>query len=81
MLEIALKYIPWIISASTIVAVIIQGNMHPKAWLITIANQSLWLLWIVLSQEWGFLPLNAAMWVVAIRNHIKWTRLAAREVI
>lgn len=48
------------------------GNKHPKAWLVGIFNQALWLGWIIYTESWGLIPMNIGMWVICLRNHIKW---------
>lgn len=50
------------------------GNKHPKAWLIGLGNQLLWLIWICVVGAWGLLPMNVALWIVYGRNHLKWQR-------
>ena len=65
---------PWFMSAITIWMTVLAGNKHPSAWLIGLFNQALWLAWIVASQNWGLLPMNAALWVVYARNYWKWQR-------
>lgn len=53
---------------------VLAGNKHPKAWAIGIANQVLWLIWIIAANEWGFLPMNIALWIVYTRNHFRWSK-------
>lgn len=65
-------YLPWLLSALTIWMTLLAGNKHPKAWLIGLANQVLWLVWIIAIQKWGLLPMNFAMWFLYLRNHLKW---------
>ena len=65
-------YLPWLLSAITIWMTVMAGNKHPSAWLVGLANQALWLGWIVSTEAWGLLPMNAALWVVYARNHWKW---------
>lgn len=65
-------YLPWLLSAITIWMTLLAGNLHPKAWLVGLLNQALWLVWIVATGTWGLIPLNAALWVVYGRNHLKW---------
>jgi hypothetical protein len=65
-------YLPWLLSAITIWMTLLAGNKHPRAWEVGLVNQALWLGWIVATANWGFLPMNVALWVVYMRNHLKW---------
>ena len=65
-------YLPWLLSVITIWMTVLAGNKHPSAWFVGILNQALWLGWIVMTENWGFLPMNLALWVVYGRNHFKW---------
>lgn len=66
--------LPWLMSGLTIYMTLLAGNKHPSAWLVGLVNQALWLTFIVLTKTWGLLPMNAALWVVYARNHLKWRR-------
>lgn len=65
-------YLPWLLSAITILMTVMAGNKHPKAWAVGLVAQALWLVWIVLSQTWGLLPMNVVLWAVYARNHWRW---------
>lgn len=67
-------YLPWLLSAITIYMTVLAGNKHRNAWLFGLANQALWLIWIMTTGAYGLLPMNAALWVVYARNHLKWSR-------
>ena len=66
------EFLPWVLSAITVYMAILAGNKHPNAWLVGLFNQGLWLVWIVGTMSWGFLPMNIAFWIVYLRNHFKW---------
>lgn len=66
------EILPWILSAITVYMTILAGNKNPNAWLVGLFNQGLWLVWIVGTMSWGFLPMNIAFWIVYLRNHFKW---------
>ena len=68
------EYFPWLMSAVTIWMTLLTGNKHRSAWMIGLGNQALWLIWIVTMQAWGLLPMNAALWAVYARNHLKWNK-------
>jgi hypothetical protein len=70
-------YLPWLLSAITIYMTVLAGNKSRNAWLFGLVNQALWLVWIIVTASWGLLPMNAALWVVYSRNHLKWRKAAA----
>lgn len=74
MRDLIAAYLPWLMSAITIWMTLLAGNKHRLAWAIGLGNQALWLTWIVVTGAWGLLPMNAALWVVYARNHLKWVR-------
>jgi hypothetical protein len=74
MRQAIIVYLPWILSAVTIWMTLLAGNKHKSAWLVGLANQALWAVWIVVSQNWGLVPLNLALWLVYGRNHLKWRK-------
>ena len=74
MIEFTKDYLPWLLSTITIWMTLLAGNKHPKAWLVGLGNQLLWLIWIVCAGSWGLLPMNIALWIVYGRNHFKWSR-------
>lgn len=67
-----MNYLPWLMSAITIYMTVLAGNKSKYAWAVGLFNQALWLFWIVSTSSWGFLPMNAALWIVYWRNHFKW---------
>ncbi|MGO1160554.1 hypothetical protein ACTOV4_01190 [Brucella sp. C7-11G] len=67
------QLLPWVLSAITIYMTVLAGNRSRHAWLVGLFNQALWLVWIVSIGSWGLLPMNAALWIVYTRNHLKWT--------
>lgn len=67
--------IPYILSAITIWMFLLAGNKTKWTWLVGLANQGLWLTWIIISSTWGLLPMNVALWIVYARNHLKWNKL------
>ena len=74
MIQMYIKYGPWLLSTVTIALTIMQGNKYKHAWSLTLVNQVLWLAWIIASGTYGFILLNLSMWVVCIRNHLKWRK-------
>ena len=71
------QYLPWLLSAITIWSSFLAGNKDIKAWKVALCNQFLWSVWVIVSQTWGFVPLNIALWIVYYRNYRKWKNEAA----
>jgi len=67
-----IAYLPWLLSAITIYTMFLAGDRKSYTWLVGLANQALWLTWIVASEAWGLIPMNIALWAVYARNHLKW---------
>lgn len=70
--QLVVEGLPWLLSAITIWMTVLAGNKDRSAWIVGLANQALWLAWIVASGTYGMLPMNIALWVVYARNHWKW---------
>jgi hypothetical protein len=69
-----IAYLPWLLSAVTIYMNVLAGNKHPRAWAVGLLGQVGWLAWIMVSKNWGFLPMNIALWLVYGRNHFHWRK-------
>jgi nicotinamide riboside transporter PnuC len=63
-----------ITSAVTIFAMWAAGSKKSWAWLLGIANQIPWLIFIYVFKAWGLLPLTVALTITYTRNHILWRR-------
>lgn len=72
MTDAIVLHLPWLLSAITIYMTVLAGNKTRWAWSLGLANQALWLTWIIASQSWGLIPMNIALWIVYARNHLKW---------
>ena len=68
------ELMPWVMSVITIYMNVLAGNKSRHAWAIGLLNQALWLYWIVATENYGFLPMNLALWIVYGRNHLKWAK-------
>lgn len=73
--ELIRLYLPWLLSAMTIWMMVLAGNHSPAAWIVGLANQTLWLVWVATVGAWGLLPLTVVLTVVYVRNFRKWSAL------
>lgn len=65
--------LPWLLSVITIWMTVLAGNKNRHAWAVGLLGQIGWSVWIVAIGAWGLLPLNITLWVLYIRNHLKWS--------
>jgi hypothetical protein len=65
-------YLPWLLSALSLVMSVLTGNKWRHVWLFGLGIQCVWVAWIVAAQAYGFLPLCLALFVIYARNHLKW---------
>lgn len=72
--QVIITYLPYLISIVTLWVMKITGDNNPKAWLFTILNQFLWLFWIWISGNNGFIILNIGIIAISLRNHFKWKK-------
>lgn len=79
MTEYIVKYMPWFLSAISIGMTIMAGNLHKKAWLFGLVAQVFWSVWIMCSENYGFIPQNVLFYGVYIRNHLRWSKLNLQE--
>lgn len=70
--EFVLLYLPYILSAIGVFMILKAGDMRRYAWIIGIAAQVLWFIWIMTSENYGFLFQNVALVIVYARNYYKW---------
>jgi hypothetical protein len=70
--------LPYLLSISTVIGVLRQGNKDNLGWYIMLANQSVWLAWILLSGSYGFLLMNIVLWFVSIRNILLWRKASKK---
>ena len=69
-----LQYFPWVLSAITLIQMWMSGKKYKNSWLVTIINQVFWFVWIRESANWGLLPMNLGILILAIRNHYLWIK-------
>jgi len=69
----------WVLSLTTVASLWLAGNKWRWCWLFSAANQVLWVIWNVTSENWGFMPMSLIFMAVAIRNHRIWNRKDQNE--
>lgn len=72
------QLIPLATSLVTLTGMWLAGNKNYWGWALGIANQGLWLAFIIVFEAWGLLPLMFALLFIYSRNLIRWRNEASR---
>lgn len=64
--------IPLATSLGTLLGMYLAGSKRWEGWAVGLANQALWLWFIVQFEAWGLLPLLVALVFVYTRNLLLW---------
>lgn len=64
----------WVLSATSGLMLWLMGNKSKLGPRIGIANQVLWIIYAVWTEQWGLLPGVLAYTVIHVRNAIRWGR-------
>jgi hypothetical protein len=72
--QFLIDFLPWLLSANTLYVMFLAGNKNKYTWILGLIGQVLWLVWIILTESWGLIPMNIGLWVVYARNHLKWRK-------
>lgn len=66
--------LPWVLSVLTIYTAFMAGNHRASGWFVGAVNEALWFIYILVTEQWGLLPMNLALFGLYNRNYFKWRR-------
>ncbi len=75
------QLIPLSTALGTVLGMWLVGNKDPRGWMVGLANQVIWFIFIFTFEAYGLLPLSCFLVFVYSRNLIRWRREAAAEVV
>lgn len=73
------QLIPLALSANTIALMWLVGDRRTLGWVLGVAGQAIWFLFIFVFDAYGLLPLAIVLTIVYARNLVKWRRENATE--
>lgn len=77
--DFVLNWMPYVLSFIGVFMIVKAGDMKRVAWLIGLAAQVLWFIWINVSGNYGFLIQNFALVVAYTRNYYKWREVGVAK--
>ena len=80
MREFLVYAMPWLLSVIGCLMIWKVGNFKSYGWIIGIIAQALWFVWILLSEQYGFIPQNVTLAVFYYRNYVKWKKSGLEQV-
>lgn len=69
-----MAWLSWILSATSAVMLWLMGNKSPWGPRLGVANQALWIVYAVATEQWGLLPGVLIYTVIHVRNVLLWQR-------
>lgn len=75
------QLIPLATSFGTVFSMWLVGNKDPRGWMVGLANQVIWLTFIIVFAAYGLLPLFCFLVFVYSRNLIRWRREEAAKLL
>jgi hypothetical protein len=67
-------YVQLVISASILTSAILNGNVKIAGWIILMAAQTVFITYVIITQQWGLIPQNVGMGAIAFRNYRRWKK-------
>lgn len=68
-------YVQLVISCGILTSAILNGNVKITGWITLMVIQTIFLTYVVITQQWGLIPQNVGMWLIALRNYRRWRKL------
>ena len=68
------NYMAWLLSITSMVMLYLMGNKSKWGPRLGIANQVLWIVYAVLTKQWGLLPGVIGYTLVHVRNLWRWEK-------
>lgn len=74
-----LQHFDWVVGFTTIICVELTIRRKWYAWLASLFNQFIWLIFILAKGQYGLLPLNILMFIQSTRGLIMWLHYKEQE--
>lgn len=67
-------YVQLVISGSILTSAVLNGNVKIAGWITLMAAQTVFITYVIITQQWGLIPQNVGMGVIAFRNYRRWKK-------
>jgi hypothetical protein len=69
-----MEYWSWILAAIGVSGIFFVGQKSIWGWLVLLANECLWIIYAITTQQYGFIFAALAYATVYIRSYLHWKR-------
>lgn len=73
-MDLVFAVIPWVLSVNTVALTFLVGRKSTLGWVLGVAGQAIWALYILTRAEWGLTPMWIGLTAAYTWNLIKWRR-------
>lgn len=67
-------WVQLVISCGILASAILNGNVKIAGWITLMVIQTVFLTYVVITKQWGLIPQNVGMWLIALRNYRRWKK-------
>lgn len=71
---------PWVLSLIGCIMIWQVGNFKKFGWIVGLVAQVLWFIWIIASEQYGFLPQNFLLAALYAKNFWQWHKSGLEAV-
>jgi hypothetical protein len=69
-----MEYWSWVLAAIGVSGIFFVGQKSIWGWLVLLANECLWIVYAITTQQYGFIFAALAYATVYIRSYLHWKR-------
>jgi hypothetical protein len=69
-----MEYWSWILAAIGVSGIFFVGQKSIWGWLVLLANECLWIVYAITTQQYGFIFAALAYATVYVRSYLHWKR-------
>lgn len=67
-------WVPWLLATGNVSSAWLSGRRNKWGWALLVLTQLAFIVYAILTMQYGFLLQNLAMMAIGVYNYVVWTR-------